>query len=85
MFGHRNTGRPVVVTIAVATMGLLAANFGASAATKVVRTPEGDSCAKADSAPQSGLPAVIGACDVVVTQAEGTNNRRFPPLSRQSA
>ena len=72
---HR--ARQVVATIAVVTMGFLVANSGANAGTKLMRTPDGDSCAQADSAPPQSLPAVIEACDVVVTQAQGGNLGRF--------
>ena len=77
MFGQRSGGRPIVATIAVAMLGLFGSGSDADAATKTVRTPEGDSCATADSAPQSSLPAVLEACNTVVTQAEGTNLGRF--------
>ena len=77
MLGQHIRARQVVATIAVVTMGFLVANSGANAGTKLMRTPDGDSCAQADSAPPQSLPAVIEACDVVVTQAQGDNLGRF--------
>ncbi|MGD9509330.1 MAG: caspase family protein, partial [Geminicoccaceae bacterium] len=71
MFGQCGLGRPIAVTVAAAAIGWLAASSSAGAATKLVRTPEGDTCGQANSAPQQSLPAVIAACDVVVTQAQG--------------
>ena len=71
MFGQRSGGRPIVATIAVAMLGLFGSGSDAGAATKTVRTPEGNTCGTANNAPVPTLPAVVEACDVVVGQAQG--------------